>query len=130
MGHHKLLNSGLDKQRLMADNTNRCSMVSRCIFLAGERCKRIEALEKQPLEAATIEEGIRVCVAFDNRKVLPLWFRWRGRYYKVESVSFTWNSNRGSARLHYYAVTDGVNTYELCFNSRTLEWTLGRVYAE
>ena len=82
------------------------------------------------MKAVTIDEEIRVGVAFDNRKVLPTWFRWRNRYYKVRAVNFTWNSNRGAAELHHYAVTDGTNTYELCFNSRTLEWTLGRVYAE
>lgn len=81
------------------------------------------------MEAVAIEEEIRVCAAFDGRKVLPIWFRWRDRYYRVAEVNFTWSSNQGAAKLHHYAVTDGVNTYELYFNSRTLEWTLCRVCA-
>ena len=82
------------------------------------------------MEAVTFDEEIRVGVAFDNRKVLPIWFRWRNRYYKVKAVNFTWSSDQGSAKLRHYAVTDGANTYELCFNSHTLAWTLGRVSAE
>lgn len=82
------------------------------------------------MEAVTVDEGIRVCAAFEDQKVFPVWFRWRDRYYKVKEVNFTWSSRQGSAKLHHYAVTDGANTYELCFNSRTLRWTLGRVYAE
>ncbi|MHB0997964.1 MAG: hypothetical protein ACYC27_01860 [Armatimonadota bacterium] len=80
--------------------------------------------------AVTIEEDIRVGVAFDKRKIMPLWFKWRDRYYKVSAVNFTWSTNTGAAKLRHYSVTDGINTYELCFNSRTLEWMLGRVFSE
>lgn len=82
------------------------------------------------MEATRVDEGIRVCAAFNGHRVRPIWFRWRDRYYRIKEVNFTWNSNQGSAKLHHYAVTDGVNTYELCFNSHTMEWTLTRVYTE
>lgn len=80
--------------------------------------------------AVAINEGIRVGVAFDKCNLKPLWFKWRDRYYKINTVNFTWSTTQGVAKLRHYAVTDGTNTYELCFNARTLEWTLGRVYAE
>ena len=79
--------------------------------------------------AISIDEAVRVGAAFDSRKIFPIWFRWRNRYYKVKSVNYTWDSTQGDGKLRHYSVTDGVNTYELCFNSRTLEWTLGRVLA-
>ncbi len=82
------------------------------------------------MEAVTIDESIRVGVAFDAGRLVPMWFRWKGRYYKVKSVNFTWSSNQGSGKLRHYAVSDGANMYELCFNSRTLEWTLDRVAVE
>ena len=82
------------------------------------------------MEAAVINEQIRAGAAFDDRKLVPMWFRWRNRYYRVKTVNFMWSSSRGAAKLRHYSVTDGVNTYELCFNSQTLEWTLGRVYSE
>lgn len=82
------------------------------------------------MEMTNIQEEIRVGVAFDNRKVIPIWFRWRSRYYKVNKVCFNWSSDEGAAKLRHYSVTDGVNTYELCFNSRTLEWTLNTITIE
>ena len=82
------------------------------------------------MEAVVINEDIRVAAAFSNRKVLPLWFLWRNRYYKVRSVNFAWSSNQGAAKLYHYAVTDGANTYELYFNARSLEWMLAKVCME
>jgi hypothetical protein len=81
------------------------------------------------MEATLIDESIRVGAAFENRRVLPVWFVWRNRRYKVERVCFTWHSNQGNSKIYHYSVTDGINTYELRFNSNTLEWSLGGVYA-
>lgn len=80
-------------------------------------------------DAIVVDECIRVGAAFDNRKVVPMWFLWRNRYYKVKSVNHTWRTNQGAAGLCHYSVTDGTNTYELRFNTNTLEWTLGKVCA-
>lgn len=82
------------------------------------------------VETVSIDEGIRVGVAFDGRRVFPMWFWWRNRYYKIKAVTYTWRTNQGLARLHHYSVTDGDNLYELQFNTDTLEWTLSKVGAE
>ncbi len=79
------------------------------------------------MENVAVDEDIRVGAAFDGRKVRPMWFLWRNRYYKVKSVTYTWCTSIGSARLHHYSVTDGNNLYELTFNANTLEWTLGKI---
>ncbi len=77
-----------------------------------------------------VGEQVRVCVAFDKRRVVPVWFRWANRYYRVRRVCFTWCSDQGAARIYHYSVTDGANVYELQFNSATLEWTLAGVSSE
>ena len=77
--------------------------------------------------AITIDENIRVGVAFDSGRLIPMWFRWKNRYYKVKTVNFNWSSIHGSGRVRHYSVSDGANVYELCFNARTLEWRLGRI---
>ena len=79
------------------------------------------------MEAVAIDEDVRVAVAFDRRRAFPMWFLWKNRYYKIKSVNFTWSSSQGAAKLRHYAVTAGNSTYELCFNSLTLEWTLRKV---
>ncbi|MCL5105380.1 MAG: hypothetical protein M1133_14885 [Armatimonadetes bacterium] len=68
-------------------------------------------------------------MAFDKRRVLPVWFRWRNRYYKVRAVNYSWRTNQGVEELRHYSVTNGTNLYELRFNTNTLEWTLGKVCA-
>jgi len=82
------------------------------------------------VETVSVEEGIRVGVAFDSRRVRPVWFRWKNRYYRVKATTYTWSTSHGAARLHHYSVTDGANTYELKFNTSTLEWTLSKVRGE
>ena len=79
------------------------------------------------METTSVDESIRVGVAFDGGRALPVWFWWRNRYYKVKDVTYTWCTNLGIDRLHHYSVTDGANLYELKFNTTTLDWTLGKV---
>lgn len=82
------------------------------------------------METVAIDESIRVGAAFDRRRILPVWFMWRNRYYKVKDVCFVWSTDSGRARVCHYSVTDGDNTYELRFDTTTLEWTLGGVCTE
>lgn len=82
------------------------------------------------METTSIDEGIRVGAAFNNRRIMPVWFMWRGRYYRVRAVTYTWRTDQGIVRVHHYSVSDGDNLYELQFNTDTLEWTLGKVIAE
>lgn len=81
------------------------------------------------METVTVDENIRVGVAFDKRKVVPMWFMWRDRYYRVKSVAYAWDTSQGVSTLHHYSVTDGINMYELQFNATTLDWSLGQVCA-
>ncbi|MEN6371695.1 MAG: hypothetical protein ABFD64_06730 [Armatimonadota bacterium] len=81
------------------------------------------------MEAVTVDEEVRVGAAFDNRKICPVWFLWRSRYYRVRRVTYNWRSSLGIEKLYYFAVTvaSGSSVYELCFNSGSLEWTLSRI---
>ncbi len=81
------------------------------------------------MDTVSIDESIRVGVAFDNCRVLPIWFMWRDRYYKVKAVTYTWRTNKGISGLYHYSVTDGANLYELQFNANTLEWLLGKIFS-
>ena len=82
------------------------------------------------MDTVAIDENIRVGVAFDKRRVRPMWFLWRSQYHKVRTVNFTWRGSKGAAGLYYYSVTDENSTYELSFNSLTLEWVLCKVCVE
>ena len=82
------------------------------------------------MEILEVEEQIKVEATFENGRIVPLSFRWRQKEYAVQAVNFAWRSKDGAAELRHFAVTDGANFYELCFNSRTLEWSLSKLHSE
>ena len=77
-----------------------------------------------------IHEPIQVGVVFDRNQIRPVWFVWRGRRHDVQRVTYIWNDRQGAARLFRFAVTDGANVFELCFNAGAARWDLERVQLE
>ena len=77
-----------------------------------------------------INEPIEVGVAFRKNNVRPVWFFWQGRKYSVQRVTYHWKEKVGEDLIHYFSVFDGVNTFELCYDSKLLTWKLGRVSSE
>lgn len=66
---------------------------------------------------------LRVAAIMENGKLRPIWIDRRGRRINITEVTYEWKSHLGQELLRHYAVTDGHNTYELVFNSATLQWT-------
>ncbi|MCG2675845.1 DUF6504 family protein [bacterium] len=77
--------------------------------------------------AEELDEPISVGAVFKGSRVEPRWFNWRGRRYPVKEVTYRWRDRRGEACLHYFAVSDGVATYEICFDNQGLDWRLCRI---
>jgi len=71
-----------------------------------------------------VPERIEVGVVFTPKGVIPRWFTWKGRRYGIEKVTYFWTERVGETRLHYFAVTDGVNYFKLSYNSEMMRWTL------
>lgn len=82
------------------------------------------------MNAIKIDERIRVGAAFDSGNIKPMWFRWKDRYYKVKDIAYSWNTTNGEGKERHFTVSDGMNLFELCFNSRTMEWILDKVASE
>lgn len=77
-----------------------------------------------------INEPIEVGAVFKKTGLRPVWFLWKGRKYPVERVTYRWKAKRGEAWVHAFSVFDGINTFELLYDSKFLEWKLGRVSGE
>lgn len=77
-----------------------------------------------------INEPIEVGAVFRRGRVQPVWFVWKGRKYPVEKTTYAWKEAQGETTVHYFSVFDGVNTFELCYDSKALTWQLGRVDTE
>ena len=67
---------------------------------------------------------------FRGKRVKPEWFVWRGREYRIEEITYSWQERKGRELYHYFTVTDGANVYQLAYNAQTLDWILGGMYCE
>lgn len=74
-----------------------------------------------------LDEPIQVEVLFGAGQVRPVWFRWRGRRIEVKAVTLRWDSRQGAEFLTHFAVSDGLNLYELTFHPRRFAWYLTKV---
>ena len=74
-----------------------------------------------------INESIEVGVIFSKGGPRPVWFLWQGRKYSVQRLAYHWKEKVGEDTLHYFSVFDGMNTFELRYDSKLLRWKLGRV---
>ncbi len=67
---------------------------------------------------------------FPHDRLKPILFIWRNRQYRIQDITYVWRENQGDSELYHYAVTDGTNVYELCYEARTFNWTLSSVSCE
>ena len=78
-----------------------------------------------------VNEPIDVLTAFEGGAIRPVKFRWAGRVYTVDRVTFQWITRDGAQQLRHFAVaTDGANVYEIVLNNHSMQWTLVKVQME
>ena len=77
-----------------------------------------------------VNEPIEVGAVFRKSGIRPVWFLWQGRKYPVERVTYRWKEKVGESWLHSFSVFDGANTFELIYDSKLLQWKLGRIGEE
>jgi hypothetical protein len=78
-----------------------------------------------------VYEPVDVIAVFQNGKMQPLRFKWNERVYKVTKVNGEWVSDEGSNRFYHYSVmVGGPDCFELCYDSRNMNWELARVCLE
>lgn len=75
-----------------------------------------------------INEPIEVVVSFKKGNVVPKFFFWRRKIYKVDKVHLVHTSKVGSQTLYHFSVTDKANYFQLVFNPVTLTWVLATLY--
>lgn len=78
--------------------------------------------------STSIGEAINVVAVFDSG-VRPVKFKWKGRVYPVEEITYRWSTREGAAAMLHFSVTDGSTLFELVYNTSTTRWRLERVEA-
>lgn len=80
-----------------------------------------------PSENENIGEFITVSAVFKKGKIFPQWFKWKGRKYNVEQITYYWKDKKGEENLHYFSVNDRIDTYQICLNDKYLNWKITKV---
>jgi Domain of unknown function (DUF6504) len=76
-------------------------------------------------------EPIEVVTYFREGKIIPLKFRWNGRIYIVRHVHGQWKERQGYAQQYHFSIRcDGIDCYELLFDTGDFSWQLARVCLE
>lgn len=77
---------------------------------------------------AVVGEPVGVVAVFD-RGIRPARFRWRGRTYRVSSVTYRWSTTEGRKKKVHFSVTEtgGSGLFELAYDTETMSWTLEKV---
>lgn len=76
-----------------------------------------------------IDERISVVAVFGDtyKSVQPFRIKWNGREYRITKVGYVHKYKEGKTLFHAFSVTDGLNFFELLFNTDELSWLIGRV---
>jgi hypothetical protein len=72
-----------------------------------------------------VAERIRVAAIFaPGSRINPVWFEWRRRKHAITETSYFWKDCHGGATRLHFAVSDGINLFELMFDASDQNWTL------
>ena len=75
-----------------------------------------------------INEQILVGAIFSTGRVVPRFFIWNNRRYRVDEVTYFWRSKVGSVPILHFAVTSYDSVYEISYNLGTSRWYIEKVY--
>jgi len=75
-----------------------------------------------------IDENIRVISLFENGKMKPILFSWRGRNYKVLRTVFSYSKNAGREKIFYFSIDTGGAIFELAFNQERFLWKITKIF--
>lgn len=78
----------------------------------------------------TISEPIEVAGVYSLSGFRVAKFKWRGRQYLVEQVTFKADVKDGGVRGRMYSVVVGGTAYRLYFNRDTEQWRLEELWVE
>jgi hypothetical protein len=73
-----------------------------------------------------INERIGVLVQFMNGIAKPVIFSWRGRKYKIERISLTFDRKDGGRKILCFSVDTGGMMAELAMDRESFVWKIAK----
>lgn len=77
-----------------------------------------------------VNEPIIVGAIFLSGRIIPRFFVWKRKKYRIEKVTFFWHTKIGSFPVFHFAVISLESVYEISYNLKTSNWLLEKVYVE
>ena len=77
-----------------------------------------------------INQPIEVIAAFTRNKIIPLFFKWQNRRYKIKQINLVHSIREGRNKLYVFSVSDAINYFKLCFDTGKGTWKLVELYYE
>lgn len=78
----------------------------------------------------SLNDPVDVLTVFEDGRVRPIRFRWRGKVVRALKVTGQWTRREGSTHLRYFSVEGATSdTYELCYDPRGPSWILCRAWS-
>jgi len=77
-----------------------------------------------------INESIEVLVKFSGEKVMPTFFKWSPKTYKIEKLNLVHKKREGDNDIYYFSVSDEINFFRLAFSTRDMKWVLEELFYE
>jgi len=75
-----------------------------------------------------VDEPIEVLVNFNQHKVMPVSFKWRGKIYAIEKLNLVHKERSGNDKIYYFSVSDKINYFRLAFFTRDLSWRIQELF--
>ncbi|MDP3142555.1 MAG: hypothetical protein Q8N14_01225 [Candidatus Omnitrophota bacterium] len=78
-------------------------------------------------DSNNLNEPIRVVAEFEKSKVLPRYFFWRKKLFRIKKVTYFWQERQGRELLNFFSVETPVGLYQISFNNQSFSWSLNKI---
>lgn len=75
-----------------------------------------------------INERIIVGAIFKNGTIKIKYFIWKNRKIEIKKITYKWKTKIGKKDVFNFAVTDGINIFEVSFIPEDFIWNLEKVH--
>jgi len=78
-----------------------------------------------------INDPVDVLALFEEGKLKPQRFRWKGNVHRVAQVTGAWLTDKGAFKVRHFALMDEeANFFQLAYDDRTTAWKVTRIWVE
>ena len=74
-----------------------------------------------------LNESIKVNCLFERGKIIPRYFIWKNKLYKVKKLNFFWQHKQGRETISSFSLETNSGTYQLSLSNINLSWKLDKI---